>query len=154
MNNLPPGLLYFFQRSPRIFSPPALTYGIVRFVGTNYEIYISTWWLVVAMVMRLPLALMLSVLHEEVSIRIDASKKGAMLPPRVKDPYPGGAKALVSMQQSKKGYPGDGIQELCEQLGSYTFNRRILFENRVRSSSIFVTWLYSDCSLSDYHCRA
>jgi len=134
MNNLPPGLQYLFQRSPRIFSPPALTYGIVRFVGSNYEIYISTWWLVVAMVMSLPLALMLSVLHQEVFIRIDASKRGAMLPPRVKDPYPGGAKALVSRQQFKNGYPGDGIEELCEELGSYTFNRRILFENRVRCS--------------------
>ena len=106
------------------------------------------------MVMSLPLALTLSVLHEEVSIRIDASKRGAILPPRVKDPYPGGAKALISRQQFKNGHPGDGIQELCEQLGRYTFNRRILFENRVRSSSVFVTLLYSNCSLSDYHCRA
>ena len=132
MNNLPPGVLYLFQRSPRLLSPPALTYGIIRFVGANYEIYIPTWWLMVAMVMSLPLALMLSVLHEEVSIRIDASKRGAMLPPRARDPYPGGAKGLISgLKQFKKGYPGDGFEEVCNKLGSYTFNRRILFANRV-----------------------
>jgi hypothetical protein len=132
MNNLPPGVLYLLQRSPRLFSPPALTYGIVRFVGANYEIYISTWWLVLAMVMSLPLALMLSVLYEEVFIRIEASKRGAMLPPRVRDPYPGGAKGLINqLKQFKKGYPGDGFDELCEKLGGYTFIRRILFENRV-----------------------
>ena len=132
MINLPPGVLYLLQRSPRLLSPPALTYGIVRFVGANYEIYIPTWWLIVAMVMSLPLALTLSVLHEEVSIRIDVLKRGAELPIRVRDPYPGGAKALISgLKQFKKGYPADGFEELVEKLGTYTYNRRILFENRV-----------------------
>ena len=132
MNNLPPGVLYLLQRLPRILSPPALTYGIVRFIGANYEIYISTWWLVLAMVMSLPLALTLSVLHDEVSIHMDASKRGAMMPPRFRDPYPGSAKELIrESRQLKKGYPGDGLDELCQKLGSYTFNRRILFENRV-----------------------
>ncbi|KIM42749.1 hypothetical protein M413DRAFT_123126 [Hebeloma cylindrosporum] len=132
MNDLPPGLLYLIQSSPRILSPPALTYGIARFVGANYGIYISTWWLVLAMVMSLPVALMCSVLREEVSIRLEASKRGAVLPPRFRDPYPGGTQGLVSgLRQFKKGYPGDGFDEICEELGSYTFNRRILFENRI-----------------------
>jgi hypothetical protein len=75
---------------------------------------------------------MLFFLYEEVSIRIEAYKRGAMLLPRVRDPYPGGAKGLIGqLKQFKKGYPGDGFGELCEKLGSYTFNRRILFENRV-----------------------
>ena len=132
MNNLPPGVLYLLLRLPRSLSPPALTYGIVRFIGANYEIYISTWWLVLAMVMSLPLALTLSVLQDEVSTHMDASKRGAMLPPRVRDPYPGGAKALIrESKQVKKGYPADGLDEIYENLGSYTINRRILFENRV-----------------------
>ena len=84
------------------------------------------------MAMSLPLTLMLSVLYDEVSIRIEASKRGAVLPIRVRDPYPGGLKALISgLKQLQKGYPCDGFDELCEKLGSYTFNRRILFENRV-----------------------
>ena len=132
MNDLPPGVLYLLQRSPRILSPPALTYGIVRFVGAKCEIYISTWWLVLAMIMSLPLALTLSVLHDEVSIHMEASKRGAMLPPRARDPYPGGAKTLISgSKQLKEGYLGDGFDEQFAKLGSYTFNRRILFENRV-----------------------
>ena len=132
MNNLPPGVLYLLQMAPRLLSPPALTYGIVRFIDVNYEIYVSTWWLIVSMVMSLPLALTLSVLLDEVSIRIEASKRGAVLPIRIKDPYPGGVVALISgLRQLKKGYPGDGFEEVCEKLGSYTLNRRILFENRV-----------------------
>jgi cytochrome P450 len=84
------------------------------------------------MVMSLPLALMLSVLHDEVSIRIEASKRGAVLPIRVRDPYPGGVVGLINgLKQLKKGYPADGLEELCEKLGSYTFNRRVLFENRI-----------------------
>ena len=132
MNNLPPGVLYLLQGSPRILTPPALTYGIVRFVGQNYEIYISTWWLVLAMVMSLPLALTLSVLRDEVSIHMDASKRGAMMPPRIRDPYPGGAKGLIrEVKEFKKGYPGCVFDEVFEKLGSYTFTRRILFENWV-----------------------
>ena len=132
MNNLPPGVLYLFQRSPRILSPPALTYGIVRFIGANYEINISTRWLVLAMVMSLPLALTLSVLRDELSIHMDASKRGAMLPPRMRDPYPGGAKGLINeAKEFKEGYPGSVLDEVHEKLGSYTFNRRILFENWV-----------------------
>ena len=132
MNNLPPGVLYLLPRLPRILSPPALTYGVFRFVGAHYKIYISTWWLLLAMVMSLPLALTLSVLHDEVSIHMDASKRGAMMPPRVRDPYPGGAQALTSgSKQLKEGYLGEGFDELYKKLGSYTFNRRILFENRV-----------------------
>ena len=99
MNNLPPGVLYPFQRAPRLLSPPALAYGIVRFIDVNCETYtsISTWWLMVSMVMSLPLALTLSVLLDdsEVSIRIEASKRGAVLPIRVWDPYPGSVVALV-----------------------------------------------------------
>ena len=132
MTNLPPGVLYLFQRAPRLLSPPALTYGIVRFIDVNCETYISTWWLMVSMVMSLPLALTLSVLLDEVSIRIEASKRGAVLPIRVWDPYPGSVVALVTnLKKLRKGYPSDGFEELCEKLGSYTFNRRILFENRV-----------------------
>ena len=132
MNNLPPGVLYLFQRAPMLLLPPALTYGIVRFINVNCETYISTWWLMLSMVMSFPLVLTLSVLHDEVSIRIKASKQGAVLPIRVWDPYPGSVVALISgLKKLKKGYPSDGFEELCEKLGSYTFNQRILFENRV-----------------------
>ena len=53
-----------------------------------------------------------------------------MLPMRVRDPYPGGVVASISGQK-KKGYPDHGFEELCEKMGSYTFNRRILFVNWV-----------------------
>ena len=135
MNNLPPGVLYLFQRAPKLLSPPALTYGIIRFIDVNCDTYISTWWLMVLMVMSLPLALTLSVLLDEVSILIEASKRGAVLPIRVWVPYPGSVVTVVALvsnhKKLRKGYPSDGFEELCEKLGSYTFNRRILFENWV-----------------------
>ena len=88
------------------------------------------------MVMSLPLALTLSVLLDEVSIRIEASKRGAVLPTRIRDPFPGSVTALISaLKQLKNGYPADGFEDVCEKLGSFTLNRRILFENRVCSSS-------------------
>ena len=83
------------------------------------------------MVMSLPLALTLSDLHDEVSIRLETSRRGAVLTIRVRDPYAGSVVALISgIKKLKRGYSCDGFEELCEKLGSYTFNRRILFENR------------------------
>ena len=56
---------------------------------------------------------------------------GCVLPIRVRDPYAGSVVALISgIKKLKRGYSSDGFEELCEKMGSYTFNRRILFENR------------------------
>ena len=131
MNNLPPGVFYLLQRAQRLILPPALTYGIDRFVGVNCVTYISTWWLMVFMEMSLPMALTRFILHDEVSIRLETSRRGAVLPIRVRDPYARCVVALISgIKKLERGYSGDGFEELCEKLGSYTFNRRILFENR------------------------
>ena len=105
------------------------------------------------MAMSLPLALTVLVMCDELYIRWDARRMGAVLVPRVSDPYPGGIKTLIQgIRSFKVHYPGrakymrgfhcmhalaecgglgDGFHELCEKFGGYTFNRRILFGNRV-----------------------
>ncbi|KAF8959382.1 cytochrome P450 [Flammula alnicola] len=132
MGDLPPGIAYLIQRSPRILSPPALTYVVLRFLESAYDVPVSAGLLTLGMVLSLPLALTISVMWDEFYIRFDAAKRGAVLPPRVGDPYPGSLGALIKgIKTLKTAYPGDGFEELCEKLGGYTFNRRILFENRI-----------------------
>lgn len=65
-------------------------------------------------------------------IRWDASNKGAVLPPVAPDPFPGGARSLYRAVTSfKTGYPVDGLQDMCDKFGGYTFMSKILFEYRV-----------------------
>ncbi|KAF4615947.1 hypothetical protein D9613_011384 [Agrocybe pediades] len=134
MRKLPPGIVYLVQSFPRLLLPPTVTYVILHLLPALWSPagQVSGWKLFVAMFLSPPLALAMLVMWDELYIQWDARRMGAMLVPRVRDPYPGGLKTLISSIRSAKiHYPGEGFQEVCEKLGSYTFNRRILFGNRI-----------------------
>lgn len=128
MLSLPPGVIYLVQQSPSILAPPLLTYGLVHFL----EWQVSTWVLVLALLLSLPLALTVVVMWDEVYVRIEAARRGAALPPKISDPYPGGLKGLInSLKPSKTRYPGDLFDVMTAISKGYTFNIRVLFSNRV-----------------------
>lgn len=132
MGELPPGIRYLLHSAHKLFSPPVLTWIVIRFVEAQFEVQISTFWTILALVLSLLLALTILVMYDELYIRFDAARKGAVMPPRVGDATPGGFKTLLQIIRSQKtGYPADGFMKNCDKLGSFTFNRRMLFENRV-----------------------
>ncbi|CAA7269194.1 unnamed protein product [Cyclocybe aegerita] len=134
MNDLPPGIVYLAQRLPRLVLPPTVAYALVRILSSTYDTDVPLWFLTLAMVFSLPLALTIEVQYDQYRVYRDASRLGAMLPPTIPDPYPGGISGLFAATKAfKTGYPGtsDGIDNLCEKAGGYTFNRRVLFENRI-----------------------
>ncbi|KAF8185162.1 cytochrome P450 [Pholiota molesta] len=132
MAELPPGIRYLLRSTHKLLSPPALAWVIIRFVEAKCNVQISTFWSVLALVLSLPLALTISVMYDELYIRFDAARKGAVLAPRVGDASPGGFNNLLEAIRSQKGgYPADGFMKVSERLGSFTFNRRMLFENRI-----------------------
>lgn len=131
MDNLPPGVIYLLERAHKLLGPPALTYGLIRFLG----LALSQWQMAAALFLSLPGALTIVVWWDEVSIRLQASRRGAKLPRRFGDVVPGGFRNLIRMMTEKDHYPLDGLEDMCLGLGSFTFNRRILFENRVRLSA-------------------
>lgn len=103
MENLPPGIRYLIERSPRLVSPPALVYLATR----AYGVQLATRWLVLAMLASLPLTLMLAVAWDEVYIRWDAARRGVVLPPRMGDWTPGSILSLVkNVRGVETFYPG------------------------------------------------
>ncbi|KAF5321751.1 hypothetical protein D9619_001271 [Psilocybe cf. subviscida] len=130
MYNLPPGIVYLLERAHKLLGPPALTYGLIRYFG----LALPRWQMIAALLLSLPGALTIAVWWDEVSVRLQAARRGAVLPPRIGDVVPGGFRNLFTMIMNKDNYPVDGLEDKCIQLGSFTFNRRILFENRIITS--------------------
>ncbi|KAF9475907.1 cytochrome P450 [Pholiota conissans] len=132
MGGLPPGIRYLLQSAHKILTPPLLAWGAIRVVEAQFDVNITTIWTVLATVLSLPLALIAAVLWDELYIRFDAARKGAEMPPSIGDGSTGGFMNLrQAISAHKAGYPGDGFVDVCEKLGSYTFNRRMLFDNRI-----------------------
>lgn len=132
MIELPPGIRYLLQSAHKLLAPPVLAWAITRVVETHFEVHIATIWTGIVMLLSLPLALTISVMWDELYIRYDAARMGAEMPPRVGDTSIGGYKSLMqAIKSHKEGYPADGFVQVCKKLGTYTFNRRMLFENRV-----------------------
>jgi hypothetical protein len=130
MDSLPPGIIYLLERAHNLLGPPTLTYGLIRFLG----LALAPWQMAAALVLSLPGALMIAVWWDEVSVRLQASRRGAELPPRIADVVPGGFTHLFRMIMDKDKYPVDGLEDMCLRLGSFTFNRRVLFQNRIITS--------------------
>ncbi|KAF8189755.1 hypothetical protein BJ912DRAFT_1058999 [Pholiota molesta] len=98
MGELPPGIRYLLRSTHKPLSPPALAWVIIRFVEAKFNVQISTFWSVLALVLSLPLALTISVMYDKMYIRFDAARKGAVLPPRVGDASRGGFNNLLEVE--------------------------------------------------------
>lgn len=105
--NIPPGITYLIQRLPRIITPPIILYT-ATFLAQNYlGAGISGLALALSYILCLPLAFAVNVLYRDYSHHRDAARLGAVLPPRVGDPYPGGLMTLwTAMHNFKAGYIG------------------------------------------------
>lgn len=145
--DIPPGILYLIRFSPQILTPPLAVYGFNCLSALNIPSFLanvpilSEWaslgplrqpYLALAMTASLGFALTMKVLWENIKIRIEAMRLGAVLPPRVPDWTPGGLGILVRTAKIvKNGYIAEALDDFYEKLGSYTINNRVLFENRI-----------------------
>lgn len=165
MDAIPPGILYLIQRAHKLAAPPVLAYLVLHYYlapiyGAHYPALQSTWTLARALIGSLPLTLALAVLWDEVRIRVDAARRGAVMPPRLGDWSPGNIAGVIknirefenkypgmspvrhlhyvsSLKGLLNGFLGDGFDQLCQKYGGSTFNVRVLFENRVRDSRMY-----------------
>lgn len=107
MQNLPPGIIYLIQRAPKLLLPPALTYGLLAFAPDHLDVNLSRGWTIVSMIMSLPVSMTISVLYDEIYVRWQAYKAGAVLPPRIGDVTPGSVWSLFKgIRDFKDGYIG------------------------------------------------
>ena len=150
---IPPGIVYLIQRLPRILTPPVLVY-IVNFVCQSHlGIQLPNWVLPLSYALCFPAVLAATVLYRDVINSREAAALGAVLPTAVGGSSPGGIMFLFNaLRDAKSGYPGklafsyvirlglrrldkgDALSRRCEEIGYYTMNIRVAFENRVRKT--------------------
>ena len=67
----------------------------------------SNYVLICASIVALPLALLVTVVYSDYANNRDAAALGAVLPPQVRDKWPGGLSLLSRfIDNFKRGYPG------------------------------------------------
>jgi hypothetical protein len=113
---IPPGILYLLHHSPRLLFPP-LVVCILNYVSSSGILPTYTFalfpfktasHLVTAMIASIPLALCANIWWDEVKIRVEARRLGAVLPPRIKDWWPGGIGLVLRQTKAMKtGYLGE-----------------------------------------------
>ncbi|TFK22821.1 cytochrome P450 monooxygenase pc-3 [Coprinopsis marcescibilis] len=124
---LPPGIIYLIKHLPKLLAPPAVTYLAAREFGHRLGYNVPWWSLGIALVFSTPLWVTLEVQWQIFADRREAARRGAVLPPEVESPYPGGLQFLAASH--KDAYPSDVLGQLFVKYG-WTINHRILFENR------------------------
>jgi hypothetical protein len=105
--DLPPGIVHLSSRLPLLLTPPGLVY-ILNIISREYlDIEAPRWLFIMACVLSLPVALMVSVYYKDWMDARNAAANGAILPPRIKDPTPGSLRTLaIAVENFKTGYPG------------------------------------------------
>ncbi|XP_006460417.1 cytochrome P450 [Agaricus bisporus var. bisporus H97] len=153
---IPPGILYLLHYSPQLLLPPLFIY-LLNYVSSSQILptYLSQWQtsvvsnllpftmlpfktsshLAIAMIASVPLTLGAEILWDDIKIRFEAWRLGAVLPPRNRDWWPAGIGFLLKQAKATKaGYLAEGLEEAYETLGSYTINNRVLYSNRIITS--------------------
>ena len=129
---LPPGPNYLIHHAHYIIAPPAFVYAFTRVISVFYNVQTPVWLLTLASVLAYPIVIIMNVQYTRYVDEREATKHGAVLPPRIPDNTIGSTKTLAQLLfQFSRGYLGDIMHQVCGKLGN-TINIRILFENRVR----------------------
>lgn len=150
--HLSPGIVYLGSNFHHLLIPPTFVYVVYRVCQEYFNSHIPKWLVILASVMAFPVAFTFKVLYK---IHVDerqATALGAVMPPRLPDPYPGGLQTLARViHQVETGYLGryilfypffitqcglgDIMAMACEKQGN-TINMRVLFEDRVYPCSL------------------
>ncbi|EAU82482.2 cytochrome P450 monooxygenase pc-3 [Coprinopsis cinerea okayama7 len=136
MVDLPPGLLYLIQHLPSLAIPPATVLASTKLIyhfdllDGVVESAIPVWAVVLASALSLPVAFVGKALLKGLKDRRDAARNGAVLPPQIYDPLPGGVGLLrATLDNFENGYPGELFEDWVKEYGNIV-NFKILGEDR------------------------
>jgi hypothetical protein len=126
--DIPPGILYLLHYSSQLLFPPIVIYflnyvsssdiletyffngqtSIISNLSFDLLPFKTSSHLVIAMIVSVPLTMAANILWDEVKIRIEARRLGAVLPPRNSDWWPAGIGSLLQQtKEMKTGYLGE-----------------------------------------------
>lgn len=115
---IPPGILYLLRFSPHLLTPALITYFLNYLASSPVSrayipavlarfLPLSGSHLASAVLSSVPLFLTLRILWDELKIRIEARRLGAVLPPKIVDWSPGSLVSLIKVSKIiKEGYIG------------------------------------------------
>ncbi|KAJ6582337.1 cytochrome P450 monooxygenase pc-3 [Mycena capillaripes] len=131
----PPGVKLLARLTLRVFSKPiALGVG-VHYASRRAGIDIPVWATVILAVASLPLYVTYRVLRRDARQRAEAESMGARIAPAIRGKWLGNIDWMRKMLYNRvHGYPGDGLDEVLEELGP-AMNMRVLWMD-----SIFTVW--------------
>ncbi|KAF9448161.1 cytochrome P450 [Macrolepiota fuliginosa MF-IS2] len=132
---IPPGILYLIRFSPNLLTPPLVVYTLNSLSSSSHVAALAplgTPYLACAMIASIPAALTLKIWWGQIKNRIEAWRLGAVLLPNLPDWTPGGIGTIIrTTRMVNTGYMEELLDEAYQNIGSYTLNTRILFENRI-----------------------
>ena len=101
---LPPGQRYLIRQLPYLVAPPAVVYVVAQDVFGN-QLPLSL--LLLAYVFSWPIAFALSIQWTDVTNKIRARRRGAVIPPTIEHKYPGGLDVIQgSFRSDRSKYLG------------------------------------------------
>ena len=107
MVDIPPGIVYLAQGLPKLAAPPILTYLAYLLAEPHLENEVPDWLVRSLVALSLPAAFAVKVQWQFLKVKWDARRYGAVLPPSVPDPLPGGLGFLLAfVKGGKDEYPG------------------------------------------------
>ncbi|KAJ7174420.1 cytochrome P450 [Mycena filopes] len=133
--DVPPGLAHLARILPLTLLPCTATYILLSRVPPLLDLgLLPLWSRVLIAVLAQPVGVIVAYLYEDYRQSREAASLGAERIPVVYDKWPGGLSLIAKMAKSfKEGYPGDFLQEWCEDYGN-TLVTKVLFQ-----SGIFTT---------------
>ncbi|KLO20136.1 cytochrome P450 [Schizopora paradoxa] len=133
---LPPGISYLLANGHKWFGP-TIVLVILRSLSQKYldaQIPLPNWLQNVLLLATLPGFFVVRVYWHWFKTLREARKAGAVLPPTIVTKWPGALDVLLrGNAEDQKRYIGDNIAQFNGTYG-YTFNFRMLFENRIMTS--------------------
>lgn len=105
--HIPPGILYLSQRLPALLAPATFTYICASVACPYFGFHVSKYIVLLMCLLALPVALLVSVMYDDYLNARHANGLGAVMPPQVRDRWPGGLSLLAKgLRHAKAGYPG------------------------------------------------
>lgn len=105
--DVPPGIRYLVEQSPRVLAPPISVYIFISLIEAYIGLLAPRWVVVLLLLLSPPGALTVNVLYAQYLDQRNATAAGAILAPRAPDRTPGGFQTLLNeVRNAESGYIG------------------------------------------------
>ncbi|PPR04351.1 hypothetical protein CVT24_013203 [Panaeolus cyanescens] len=126
-----PGVDYLTKAFASLGAFVAVVVTANSWVSENTEYQYPTWAVLTGSIVGIPIMFSAMNVYQTLQKKRQAKALGARMIPEAEGSYPGNLDVLQRMMENlKRGYPGDGLDELLEKKGN-TVNMRVLWADLI-----------------------